>query len=151
MKRLLSYLLTIFLSTTLYAQGFNADKMALANFITRMYKHAPFEVKVVQDYDDSYLVSAVLLDPAKYNGNESAMLRVAGVKAMSQASRYFNGANISADLIITTTEQADGTANTEIIEKIIENSVGYVKQLEQINTFDTDDGQKVFIYAKKID
>lgn len=151
MKRFISYILIVFISITLYAQGFNADKTTLANFITRMYNHAPFEVKVLQDYDDSYLVSAVLLDPAKYNGNESAMLRVAGVKAMSQASRYFNGSNVSADLLITTTEQADGTANTEIVERIKENSAGYVKQLEQLNSFDTDDGKKVFIYAKKIE
>ena len=112
MKRFLSYLLTIILSTTIYAQGFNADKTALTNFLVRMYKHAPFDVKVVKDYNDNYLVSAIVLDPAKYGGNESTMLRVASVKAMSQASRYFNGSQISMDLIITTTEQSDGEVNT---------------------------------------
>lgn len=151
MKRFLSYLLTIILSTTIYAQGFNADKTALTNFLVRMYKHAPFDVKVVKDYNDNYLVSAIVLDPAKYGGNESTMLRVASVKAMSQASRYFNGSQISMDLIITTTEQSDGEVNTEVIEKIKENSIGYVNQLEHLSNFDNDSGQKVFLYMKQME
>ena len=118
MKKVIFLLALVFMSTTIYAQGFNADKTALTNFLVRMYKHEPFDVKVVKDYNDNYLVSAVVLDPAKYGGNESTMLRVASVKAMSQASRYFSGSSITADLLITTKEDADGNANTEIIEKI---------------------------------
>lgn len=151
MKRFLSFLLTIILSTTIYAQGFNADKTALTNFLVRMYKHAPFDVKVVKDYNDNYLVSAIVLDPAKYGDNESTMLRVASVKAMSQASRYFNGSQISMDLIITTTEQSDGAVNTEVMEKIKENSIGYVNQLEHLSNFDNDSGQKVFLYMKQME
>ena len=132
------------------AQGINADKTALTNFLIRMYKHAPFDVKVVNDYSDNYLVSAVVLDPAKYGGNESTMLRVASVKAMSQASRYFNGSSITADLLITTKEDADGNANTEIIEKIKENTVGYVNQLEHLSNFTNEDGKQVFLYVKQI-
>ena len=137
--------------TAFYSQSFNADKTALTNFLIRMYKHAPFDVKVVNDYNDNYLVSAVVLDPAKYGGNESTMLRVASVKAMSQASRYFNGSQISMDLIITTTEQSDGEVNTEVIEKIKENSIGYVNQLEHLSNFDNDSGQKVFLYVKQME
>ena len=137
--------------TAFYSQSFNADKTALTNFLIRMYKHAPFDVKVVNDYNDNYLVSAVVLDPAKYGGNESTMLRVASVKAMSQASRYFNGSQISMDLIITTTEQSDGEVNTEVIEKIKENSIGYVNQLEHLSYFDNDSGQKVFLYVKQME
>ena len=137
--------------TAFYSQNFNADKTALTNFLIRMYKHAPFDVKVVNDYNDNYLVSAVVLDPAKYGGNESTMLRVASVKAMSQASRYFNGSQISMDLIITTTEQSDGEVNTEVIEKIKENSIGYVNQLEHLSNFDNDSGQKVFLYVKQME
>ena len=151
MKRFLSYLLTIILSTTIYAQGFNADKTALTNFLVRMYKHTPFDVKVVKDYNDNYLVSAIVLDPAKYGGNESTMLRVASVKAMSQASRYFNGSSITADLLITTKEDAEGNANTEILEKIKEKSIGYVNQLEHLSNFTNDEGKQVFLYAKQID
>ena len=133
------------------AQGINADKTALTNFLKRMYQYATFDVKVVEDYDHHYLVSAVVLDPAKYDGNESTMMRVASVKAMSQASRYFNGSSITADLLITTKEDADGNANTEIIEKIKENTVGYVNQLEHLSNFTNDDGKQVFLYMKQID
>ena len=151
MKKVIFLLALVFMSTTIYAQGFNADKTALTNFLVRMYKHEPFDVKVVKDYNDNYLVSAVVLDPAKYGGNESRMLRVASVKAMSQASRYFSGSSITADLLITTKEDADGNANTEIIEKIKENSIGYVNQLEHLSNFDNDSGQKVFLYMKQIE
>ena len=151
MNRRFFLLMFVLLPILMVAQNFNADKTALTNFLIRMYKHAPYDVKVVNDYSDNYLVSAVVLDPAKYGGNESTMLRVASVKAMSQASRYFNGSNITADLLITTKEDADGNANTEIIEKIKENSIGYVNQLEHLSNFDNDSGQKVFLYMKQIE
>lgn len=151
MKKLIFLLPIILMPSAFFAQAFNADKTALTNFLIRMYKHAPFDVKVVKDYNDNYLVSAIVLDPAKYGGNESTMLRVASVKAMSQASRYFNGSQISMDLIITTTEQSDGEVNTEVIEKIKENSVGYVNQLEHLSNFDNDSGQKVFLYVKQME
>ena len=151
MRKIIFLLTIIFLPTLILAQEYNADKTALTNFLIRMYKHAPFDVKVVNDYSDNYLVSVVVLDPAKYGGNESTMLRVASVKAMSQASRYFSGSSITADLLITTKEDADGNANTEIIEKIKENSIGYVNQLEHLSNFDNDSGQKVFLYMKQIE
>ena len=151
MKKIIFLFALILLPIVFFAQSFNADKTALTNFLIRMYKHAPFDVKVVNDYSDNYLVSVVVLDPAKYGGNESTMLRVASVKAMSQASRYFSGSSITADLLITTKEDADGNANTEIIEKIKENSIGYVNQLEHLSNFDNDSGQKVFLYMKQIE
>ena len=145
------FIFSLLFSGNISAQSFNADKMALTNFLIRMYKHAPFDVKVVNDYSDNYLVSAVVLYPAKYGGNESTMMRVASVKAMSQASRYFNGSSITADLLITTKEDTDGNANTEIIEKIKENTVGYVNQLEHLSNFTNDEGKQVFLYMKQID
>ena len=151
MNRRFFLLMFVLLPILMVAQNFNADKTALTNFLIRMYKHAPYDVKVVNDYSDNYLVSAVVLDPAKYGGNESTMLRVASVKAMSQASRYFNGSSITADLLITTKEDADGNANTEIIEKIKENTVGYVNQLEHLSNFTNDEGKQVFLYMKQID
>lgn len=77
---------------------------------------------------------------------EAALNRVASVKAMAQASRYFNGANITQDMIIRTSEKADGSSDTEIIENIRENSVGYVKALEQLTNFTRKDGLQVFIF-----
>ena len=145
------FIFVLLLSGNINAQSFNADKTALTNFLVRMYKHATFDIKVVEDYDNHYLVSVVILDPAKYGGNESTMLRVASVKAMSQASRYFNGSSITADLLITTKEDAEGNANTEILEKIKEKSIGYVNQLEHLSNFTNDEGKQVFLYAKQID
>lgn len=139
------------MSTSVFSQSYNTEKTALSNFLIRMYKNAPYDVKIVEDYDNNYLVSAVLLDPSKYGGNENAMLRVASVKAMSQASRYFNGSSITADLVITTKEDAQGNANTEIVEKIRENSIGYVKQLEHLSNFTNDEGKQVFIYLKQVE
>ena len=151
MRRLLILITTLSLSVLGFTQQFNADKTALTNFLKRMYQHATFDVKVVEDYDHHYLVSAVVLDPAKYDGNESTMMRVAGVKAVSQASRFLNGSNISEDLIVTTRENAEGNINTETIEKIKENSIGYVNQLEHLSNFDNDSGQKVFLYMKQME
>lgn len=139
------------ISVSVFSQSYNTEKTALSNFLIRMYKNAPYDVKIVEDYDNHYFVSAVMLDPAKYGGNENVMLRVASVKAMSQASRYFNGSSITADLVITTKEDAQGNANTEIVEKIRENSIGYVKQLEHLSNFTNDEGKQVFIYLKQVE
>ena len=145
------FIFSLLFTGNINAQSFNADKTALTNFLIRMYKHATFDIKVLEYYDNHYLVSVVILDPAKYGGSESTMLRVASVKAMSQASRYFNGSSITADLLITTKEDAEGNANTEIIEKIKENSIGYVNQLEHLSNFTNDEGKQVFLYMKQID
>lgn len=129
-----------------FAQNYNQERTALTNFLVRMYENAPFDgVKAVEDYDNTYLMSVVKLDKTKYK-SESALNRVASVKAMSQASRFFNGSNITDDMIIRTTEKADGSSVTEIIENIRENSVGYVKQLEQLTNFAAPDGHHVFIF-----
>lgn len=115
-----------------------------------MYENAPFDgVKAGEDYENAYLMSVVKLDKAKYK-SESALNRVAQVKAMSQASRFFNGSDITDDMIIRTTEKADGTSDTEIIENIREHSSGYVKQLEHLTSFAAPDGQQVFIFITPI-
>ena len=142
------YLITL---CNVNAQSYNMERTALANFLVRMYNSAPFEgVRVVEDYENSYLISVLILDSKKYP-DESTMNRVASVKAMSQASRFFNGSNITSDLIIRTTDKSDGSTDTEIIENIKENSIGYVKQLEQLTNFIGKDSCKVFIYYKQLE
>ncbi len=137
-------------SSNMFAQNYNEEKIAMTNFILRMYKTAPFEgVKVFTDYNHTYLLSVLSLEPAKYS-NVSVLNRVAGVKAMSQASRYFNGSKIDSDLIVRGVEHSDGTADSEIIETIREKSAGYVKALELLTSFDSKDQRKVFIYCKEI-
>ena len=147
-----SYLTIIILFTALgaQAQSYSSDKVAFTNFLVRMYNNAPFEgVRAVNDYNNAYIISVLALDKAKYK-TESVLNRVASVKAMAQASRYFNGSNITDDMIIHTTEKADGTSDTEIIEEIRENSIGYVKALEQLTNFTREDGQQVFIFITDI-
>ena len=137
-------------SISTMAQGYNTEKTALTNFLVRMYENAPFEgVRAVDDYEQQYLISVLTLEKAKYT-NESVMFRVAGVKAMSQASRFFNGSSITSDLIIRTTEKSDGTDDTEMIETINEKSVGFVKSLELLINFDIEKGRMVFIYFTPI-
>ena len=101
----------------LHAQSYNSDRVASTNFLVRMYTHAPFEgMRVVNDYDNAYLISVLALDKAKYK-TEAILNRVASVKAMAQASRYLNGSTISQDIIIHTTEKKDGTSDTVYVVK----------------------------------
>lgn len=151
MKRVFSIIATFAATFTLTAQSYNMERTELANFLTRMYENAPFEgVRVVDDYEHQYLISVLLLDPVKYGNNESTMNRVAGVKAMSQASRFFNGSDITSDLIIRTSEKSDGSADTEMIEEIKEHSIGYVKALEMLTSFDDSKGKRVFVFITEI-
>ncbi len=151
MKKLISNLLFIAATLALHAQSYDSDKVSFTNFLIRMYNNAPFEgVRAVDDYDHAYLISVLALDKAKYK-TESALNRVASVKAMAQASRYFNGSNITQDMIIRTSEKADGRSDTEIIENIREHSVGYVKALEQLTNFTREDGMQVFIFIKMLE
>ena len=149
-KKLFIVITICAVSISTMAQGYNTEKTALTNFLVRMYENAPFEgVRAVDDYEQQYLISVLTLEKAKYT-NESVMFRVAGVKAMSQASRFFNGSSITNDLIIRTSEKSDGTGDTEMIETINEKSVGFVKSLELLTNFDIENGRMVFIYFTPI-
>lgn len=136
---------------SVFSQGYNAEKTALTNFLVRMYNNAPFEgVRVVEDYETYYLLSVLTLSESRYS-NKSTMNRVASVKAMSQASRFFNGSKITSELIIRTSEKSDGAGVTEVIEKIQEHSIGYVKAMELLTNFPTQDSIQVFMFYKKIE
>lgn len=132
-------------------QSFNTDRIELANFLKRMYNSAPFDgVRVVEDYNACYLISVISLENAKY-GSDSAMNRVASVKAMSETSRYLNGSEISSDLIIQTNTNNRGYSHTEISENIRENSIGYVRELELLTSFSAEQGWKTYIFCKQMD
>jgi len=89
------------------------------------------------------------LDKGRYK-TEAVLNRAASVKAMAQASRFFNGSNITQNMIIRTSEKSDDTSDMEIIENIRENSVGYVKALEQLTNFVRKDGLIVFIFISPV-
>ena len=130
----------------LCAQDFNSEKTTWDKYVTRMYLASPFEgVRLVEDTSSIYLISVVSLDASKYGSNKSAMYRVSSVKAMSQASRFFNGSKITSDLIIKTTESAQDI-KTEIIEYLSENSTGFIKKLSLSSSFQNKEGMQVFIY-----
>jgi len=155
MKKSLLIILALMLSAISYGQGFNDDKIALTNFIKRMYNSSPFEgVKMIEDYDNKYIISVLSLEKA---GKSSSILtRIAQTKAQRQVSTFFNGAVITSEFIIKTTEtKADSSevkTTVETIEKIKENSVGFVNGLELLTNFDIEEGNRMlFIYIKKIE
>ena len=152
--RAIFILISVLIISFSFGQGFNEDKTALVNFIKRMYISSPFEgVKVVEDYDHSYFISAVSLEKEKYPSS-SILNRVAQVKARQLANSFFNGATISSDMIIRTTEQKsnDSTSTTiETIESIKENSLGFVQGLELLTTFDIEESKRVVqMYFKEL-
>lgn len=158
MKQLIRFLflvITITFALNLSAQSFNEDKTAFSNFVERMYRYKPFEgVKIVEDYSQVYLVSALSLPANKYP-NESMMMRVANVKAQSQASTFLNGSEITMDMVLTTEEKtnSDGVKEltTAMIESIKENSVGFVRAMELLTSFEIDNGDRVlFVYIKEM-
>lgn len=138
-----------------FAQSFNQDKTALGNFMKRMYTNTKFEgVKVIDDYDLQYFISTITLEKSKYSST-SSMNRVAQVKAQSQANTFFNGSEITSDLIIKTTETGKKAENSqttiETIEVIKENAHGFTQGLELLTNFENEDGTKmVFIFFREL-
>lgn len=139
----------------LSAQSFNEDKTAFTNFVKRMHTATPFEgVKIIDDYDHQFMISVISIEKAKYP-NESMMIRVAQVKAQSQVNTFLNGANISMDMVIKTTESKDSTGKAssviESIESIKQNSTGFSRGLELLANFEgTDPKRMVFIYFRDL-
>jgi hypothetical protein len=152
MKRILLLFLLIICAWGVKAQNYNVGNATLARFVERMYNNAPFQgVKLLEDYDNKYLLCVVVLDPAKYDDDENVINRVAGVMAMSEASRFFNGSQITSDLVITTRENGNVKLKPKMLEVITEKSIGYVKSLSQLTNFTKKSGNRVFVYYKKID
>lgn len=143
-------LLALFVLSS-FAQSYNTDSVELGKYIRRMFNSNPFEgVRVVEDYNNAYLISVIIMDKAKNNNNESVMSRVASVKAMAQANRYFNGSDIVAEMIIRTSEDSKGHSDTEIIENIRERSFGYVKEMELLTSFPFKDGCITYVFLKQL-
>ncbi len=155
MKKFL-ILFIILLPLKSFGQGLSGDKISLTNFVKRMYASSPFEgVKILDDYNNQYLVSVISLEKAKYT-NESTMNRVAQVKAQSQASTFLNGASISMDMIITTKETKDEKNNittiVETVEQIKQNSAGFSQGLEFLTSLSSQDNLRtIFIYIRPFD
>jgi len=153
-KCFLGIVFIAFTCSIVQAQSFNDDKVAFANFLKRMHNSAPFEgVKVVDDYNQQYVISVISLEKAKYN-NPSIMNRVAQIKAQSQVNTFLNGATISSDIIIKSTERKSNNtleSTIETIESIKQNSYGFTQGLELLTTFENTEGNRtVFIYMREL-
>jgi hypothetical protein len=142
------------LSLSSFSQDYDSERTTLANFLKRMYNQTQFEgVKIVEDYDNQYFISVLTLEKAKYKTN-SAMMRVAQVKAMRQASEFVNGGQITSDLVIRTVESKDSTGVVSVSEETIDriHSVGFVQGMELLVNFPSPkaEGTEVFIFIRQI-
>lgn len=140
----------------LYSQSYNSEKIALTNFITRVYNSQPWSgVKIFLDYENKYLISLVELNPANYKF-ENEMVRVAEIKSRSQVNQFLNGSYITSETIVPTTDSVSkkNSSSVEDVKEVIkETSIGYVSTMELISTFisETDSNKKVFIYLKLLE
>lgn len=150
-KILLSFLLCNF-TTMVYAQSFDQERIILSKFIERMFNNAPFEgCRIVDDYDNSYLLSVVELDKSKYK-TSSVMNRVAQVKSQRNAGEFFNGTQSYSEITIRTpkSEEKGGKEMADTYEIIRTNSAGFVQQMALLTQFDSNNGSAVFVFYKKV-
>ena len=141
------------ISTIMYAQSFDQERVALAKFIERMYNNSPFEgCRIVDDYDNSYLLSVVELDKSKYK-TSSVMNRIAQVKSQRNAGEFFNGAQNFSEITIRTPKSEEKGGSKEMVETyevIRTNSIGFVQQMALLTNFESKEGMSVFVFYKKV-
>ena len=151
-KRVIAIILFGLTTGTLIGQTFSPEVVSLGNFVRRMFEASPFEgVKVIEDYNNTYLISVVMLERSKYN-NEIVMNKVATAKARSNVGKFLNGTQITTDFIVQTEERKSDTIRTEVItyDIIREKSAGMVDALETLVNFNTnEDKYFVFILFKE--
>ena len=134
------------------AQGYDQERIQLAKFIERMYNNAPFEgCRIVDDYDNSYLLSVVALDKSKYK-TAQIMNRVAEVKSQRNAGEFFNGSQSYTSMTIKTPKGEEYNSDmTEVYELIRVNSVGYVRHMQLLTSFEDVTGVNVYVYYTRVD
>ena len=152
LRLLLVFGCLLFLEVGTNAQGYDQERVQLAKFIERMYNNAPFDgCRIVDDYDNSYLLSVVALDKLKYK-TPQIMNRVAEVKSQRNAGEFFNGSQSYTEMTIKTPKGEEHKSDmTEVYELIRVNSIGYVKQMQLLTSFEDATGMQVFVYYKKVD
>lgn len=151
MRKVLLSILLCCIANVVYAQSFDQERIALAKFIERMYNSSPFEgCRIVDDYDNSYLLSVVELDKSKYK-TSSVMNRIAQVKSQRNAGEFFNGTQSYSEITIRTpkSEEKGGAEMTETYEIIRTNSTGFVQQMALLTQFESNENM-VFVYYKKV-
>ena len=152
MRKILLLMMLCSISAMMNEQSFDHDRIALAKFIERMYNNSPFEgCRIVDDYDNSYLLSVVELDKSKYK-TSSVMNRVAQVKSQRNAGEFFNGTQSYSEITIRTpkSEEKGGKEMAETYEIIRTNSTGFVQQMALLTNFESGKGLMVFVFYKKV-
>lgn len=149
-NRLFITIISFVLGMSCLAQSYDQERIALTNFLVRMYKNAPFEgVKIVSDYENSYLLSVVLVNNSS---SASAMNRIAQVKSQRQVSQYLDGVvTTESETIIRTTEKVKEKRTVEEITDIIrEHSVGFTKAMEVLTVIDAPNDQKCYMFYRNV-
>ncbi|MBR5039326.1 MAG: hypothetical protein IKX65_11485 [Prevotella sp.] len=148
----ISLVLLLFNAVCGYSQSYDQERIQLSNFIERMYRNAPFDgCRIVDDYDNSYLLSVVTLDRSKYKTTQ-IMNRVADVKSQRNAGEFFNGTQSYTEMTIKTPKGEEHESDmTEVYELIKVHSIGYVKQMQLLTSFEYEAGMQVFVYYKKVE
>ena len=94
---------------------------------------------------------AVALDKSKYK-TPQVMNRMAEVKSQRNAGEFFNGSQSYTEMTIKTPKDEDNKSDmTEVYELIRVNSIGYVKQMQLLTSFEDAIEMHVFVYYKKVD
>lgn len=149
MRKLILSLMLCSISTMIYAQSFDQERIALSKFIERMYNSSPFEgCRIVDDYDNSYLLSVVELDKSKYK-TTSVMNRVAQVKSQRNAGEFFNGTQSYSEITIRTPKSEEKGGSKEMAETyeiIRTNSTGFVQQMALLTQFESNESMTVFVF-----
>ena len=148
----ISLVLLLFNAVCGYSQSYDQERIQLSNFIERMYRNAPFDgCRIVDDYDNSYLLSVVTLDRSKFKTTQ-IMNRVADVKSQRNAGEFFNGTQSYTEMTIKTPKGEEHESDmTEVYELIKVHSIGHVKQMQLLTSFEYEAGMQVFVYYKKVE
>lgn len=151
MKRTYIIIVSMLIPFSLFAQSYDEERVALGNFLVRMYENNPFEgVKIVSDYNHEYLVSAVMV---KKKGTDTSMDRVAQVKSNRQVSQFLNAViTCETDSIIRTSKEVKNEKSVEqIIERIRENSLGFIKGMEILRTLERPDEYRCYLFFRIVE
>ena len=135
------------------AQNYDEDRVVFSNFVERLYNNSPFEgCRIIDDYDRTYLLSIVVLDPTTYKA-KTAMNRVSQVKSQRNAGEFFNG-TLSFSEFVVQTEKSKGYGKnkniSDTIESIKTSSIGFVQQMQLLTTFYDEDHNMVYVYYKEM-
>lgn len=153
-NRLLAIFISLLVVFSCFAQQYDEERIILGNFVQRLYNNAPFEgCRIIDDYDNSYLLSVVTLDETKYK-TRSALNRMSQVKSQRNAGEFLNGTQSFSEFILQTPKSKEKGASkdvSETMEYIKTNSTGYVQQMQLLTSFKDDDGLSVFIYFKELE